>query len=98
MKKRIAQSIALVLCLMVLFIVITEYKVDYVQIKEEEVALTNTLGNLVEETRSDTCVIPDKYNTGAHGTLTAITSDCYISGVKFGTTGTTDRKLDLQYQ
>lgn len=98
MKKRIAQSIALVLCLMVLFIVITEYKVDYVQIKEEEVALTNTLGNLVEETRSDTCVIPDKYNTGAHGTLTAITSDCYISGVKFGTTGTTDRKLDLYYQ
>ncbi len=96
--KKIAQVFFLAICLFSLCIGLYDKTIDYVQIQDDDVALSGNVGNLVKENDYDICVIPDKYNTGASGDLTSITTDCYMSGVKFGTTGSSDRKLDLFYQ
>lgn len=71
---------------------------DKIHIEDEKTPLQNTVAKMLCEQEEDKVIIPDKYNTGASGELTKVTEDCYISGVKFGTTGSTDRKLDLYYQ
>ena len=97
-KKGTIRAICLLLFMAVLLSAGVVYCKGIVQIPDEEVPLGNTMGKLIEQTSADIVVIPDKYNTGVSGTLTAVTSDSYISGVKFGTTGVTDRKLDLYHQ
>ena len=52
----------------------------------------------IEQQDADLREIPDKYNTGAVGELTMVTSECMISGVNFRGSGESDRKLDLYYQ
>ncbi len=97
-RNRVVRFISVVLCAVCLCVGTIQNKTAQVQILDETVALSSTVGNLLTEGDTDVCVIPDKYNTGAKGELISVMSDCYISGVKFGTTGTTDRKLDLYYQ
>lgn len=97
-NKRIIQVICLALSMVLLVGVVFMKNDDEVNINDEDVALSGTMGNLVNTQHVDEQVIPDKYNTGVTGELIPVTSDCYISGVKFGTTGVSDRKLDLYYQ
>jgi len=98
MKKKVLQVVSVLCLVFVLCLTAIQKPQSYIQIVDEEVPLNGTIGMLISEQEEDVCEIPDKYNTGAHGELTAVTSACYISGVKFGTTGATDRKLDLFYQ
>lgn len=98
MKKRILQVIGLIVCLVLIIVFGIESVTEHIFIEDEETPLDNTVGILLCEQTEDITVIPDKYNTGAQGELTSISSDCYFSGVKFGTTGVTGRKLDLYYQ
>ena len=98
-RKRIIQIVGLVACMSLLLVSVMglEHNVPAV-IPEESTPLSESVGTLLTQGEADITVIPDKYNTGAQGELTKVTSDCYISGVKFGTTGVSDRKLDLYYQ
>ena len=98
MKKRIAQVVSLVVSMIVVCVLGITCTSDKIQIEDENTPLADGIGILLSEQTEDIAVIPDKYNTGAKGELTPVTSECYISGVKFGTTGEADRKLDLYYQ
>lgn len=97
-RKKVFQIVSLFLLVSVLCVNSSQNAGELVQITDEKVALSGTAGSRLTEGEADLCIIPDKYNTGAQGNLTPVTSDCYISGVKFGTTGVSDRKLDLYYQ
>lgn len=96
--KKVLQVISILLCVLMFCLSASHDAQELMQIADEQVALNCRVGSQVSEGKDDLRVIPDKYNTGAQGNLTPITSDCYISGVKFGTTGGSDRKLDLYYQ
>lgn len=98
MKKRILQVVTVFVCLTFLCIWGIFKTEDGKEIEDEMTPLDEGIGQLLCETEADKTVIPDKYNTGAFGELTVVDSDCYISGVKFGTSGKCDRKLDLYYQ
>ena len=98
MKKRILQVLGIVVCFSLLLAVCLPNIKQQIFIEDEKLPLDNTVGVLLCEQTEDITVIPDKFNTGAKGELIEITSDCYFSGVKFGTTGSTGRKLDLYYQ
>ena len=98
MKKRIAQVVGLVASMVVVCVLAITCTQDKIHIEDEDTPLVDGIGVLLTEQVEDMVVIPDKYNTGAKGDLTPVTSECYISGVKFGTTGEVDRKLDLYYQ
>ena len=98
MKKRILQVISLLICFVLICVCGIPNTNEHIFIEDERLPLENSVGTLLREQEEDIMVIPDKYNTGAKGELTPVTSDCYISGVKFGTTGSADRKLDLFYQ
>lgn len=79
MKKRIVQTIVTV-SMAVLVIVSATYSQtnggnDVKEICDEEVALKSTMGTLITETADDKKVIPDKYNTGVKGELTAYTGE-----------------------
>lgn len=97
-NKRIIQVICVMLGMVLLLGVVLKKPDKGVHIDDEDVALSGVIGNLVSAQLVDEQVIPDKYNTGAKGELIPVTSECYISGVKFGTTGVANRKLDLYYQ
>uniref|UniRef100_UPI004057837F leucine-rich repeat domain-containing protein n=1 Tax=Acetatifactor sp. TaxID=1872090 RepID=UPI004057837F len=97
-RNRVLQIVSIILCVFMLCVSASQNVGGFVQITDESTALSGSVGTLITEGEADICVIPDKYNTGAQGELTPVTSECYISGVKFGTTGATDRKLDLYYQ
>ena len=98
MKKRIAQVIGLVVGVVVVCVLAITCTQDKIHIEDEDTPLVDGIGVLLTEQAEDIVVIPDKYNTGAKGELTPVTSECYIAGIKLGTTGGVDRKLDLYYQ
>lgn len=94
MKKRLLQVFGIVLCFALLWLCGVKNVKDYVVIEDEKLPLQNSAGTLLCEQEEDITIIPDRYNTGAQGKLTPVTSDCYISGVLFKT----GNKLNLYYQ
>lgn len=98
MRKRIWQVVGVLMCLIIVCVWGMTHRNDKVQIEDEKTPLGTEGMVLLSRQECDTTVIPDRYNTGTTGELTVVTSDCYISGVKFGTSGKADRKLDLYYQ
>lgn len=98
MKRKVLSVICLCVYLIYMISSLVTNPNKIVGILDEKVPLSSGTLMRVSETEADKLVIPDKYNTGAKGELTPITSDCYISGVRIATTGGTARKLDLYYQ
>lgn len=68
-SKRVLQAVALVMGVCILCCVAQPKEPQIVQIEDEPCALNGTTGTLVEQTKTDITLIPDKYNTGCSGTL-----------------------------
>lgn len=68
-------------------------------IDPEDVPLDDSFGVAIQQTEADIRVMPDKYNTGASGSLTPIKFGDTVNGVMFTTSGASDRYvLDFQYR
>ncbi len=84
-NKRVLQAMALVLGVCMLCIVAQPKEPQIVQIEDEQCALSGTAGTLIEQTKADTTVIPDKYNTGCSEALEAFdgSNDGVFNGIPY---------------
>lgn len=90
--KWIGSIISCILCLVMLILCIFgagELK-EYIDIKEDEIPLTGLSGNVVNPSKADEIIMPDKYNTGTKGELYVAKIGDTIQGVAFkvGNNGT----------
>lgn len=95
-KKGFKYSVAsCILCVvMLVFCIAGAYSFDdYVEIGEDEVPMANLGTYVVDYTKDDMMVKPDKYNTGAKGELFAVGMGDTIQGVtlKVGNNGTANQ-------
>lgn len=70
-NKRVMQAVVLVLGVCMLCVGAQQKQPQVVQIEDEPCALSGSAGTVVEQTKADITVIPDKYNTGCSGSLIA---------------------------
>lgn len=75
-----------------------ELHADVVSLSDEEVPLGKKVGDLVVETDADIHVIPDKYNTGAKGSLKKVKLGDTVCGIQLKADGSkTKNVFDFAY-
>lgn len=83
MKKRFIQATIALLGVAAIVMTALYTKPSNIKIEEEPVALSDSGGNVVSETNADRNVMPDKYNTGASGTLIEVGMGDKVNGIQF---------------
>ncbi len=98
-KKRLVQIAVVLVCTFTLCVGSICGRNGYVDIEENDVPLNGAMNVLVQHTKDDIKIIPDKYNTGAKGELKTVDIGETINGIQFVSgTGGTRNVLDFAYR
>lgn len=98
-KGRLIQGVVVLGCMLAMCIFIGKYRYSDVNIEENDIPLSDLPGVLVENTKDDINIIPDKYNTGTKGDLFVVGIGDKISGIQFAAgSGSTRNVLDFSYR
>lgn len=98
-NKRILQAVALAMGVCMLCVGAQQKQPQIVQVEDEPCALSGSAGTVIEQTKADVAVIPDKYNTGCSGMLTEVEPGTTVNGIEFKTASEDTRNvLDFAYR
>lgn len=99
MKKRLIQTAIVTICTVALLFSGSFGETPMVEVKEEPVALSGMTGTAVHQTQDDLAVIPDRYNTGASGSLLKVGLGENVNGIEFvAGSGGTRNTIDFRYR
>lgn len=99
MKKRLVQTIVVIFSVIALLLCGISENISIVEVEEDPVALSAGTGTVVQPTKDDLTIIPDKYNTGATGYLKTVGLGDTIGEIEFSSeSGGARNAIDFRYR